>query len=63
MYSRTQNDSTKQKISQKMKQVHAQRSPEEKVQIAKKQSDSMKRIWANIPQHISMDDYLNVNDE
>lgn len=63
MYSRTQNDSTKQKISQKMKQVHAQRSPEEKAQIAKKQSDSMKRIWANIPQHISMDDHLNVNDE
>lgn len=46
-----------------MKQIHAQRSPEEKAQIAKKQSDSMKRIWANIPQHISMDDYLNVNDE
>ena len=57
MYSRTQKDSTKQKISQKMKQLHAQRSPEEKAQIAKKQSDSMKRIWADVPR-TTMDDIL-----
>lgn len=63
MYSRTQKDSTKQKISQKMKQLHAQRSPEEKAQIAQKQSDTMRRIWADIPR-TSMDDILlNEKDE
>lgn len=44
MYSRTQPDTVKQKISQSMKAVHAHRSPEEKAQIAQKQSLTMKAI-------------------
>ena len=63
MYSRTQKESTKQKISQKMKQLHAQRSPEEKAKIAQKQSDTMKRIWADVPPHITMKDYLGIDDD
>lgn len=63
MYSRTQKDSTKLKISQKMKQLHAQRSPEEKAEIARKQSDTMRRIWSDVPKHVTMADLLGSKDK
>lgn len=62
MYSRTQPDTVKQKISQSMKAVHAHRSPEEKAQIAQKQSLTMKAIWAEIPK-ATVDDILEEDDE
>lgn len=49
MYSRTQPDNVKQKISQSMKAVHAHRSPEEKARISQKQSQTMKKIWSEVP--------------
>lgn len=44
MYSRTQPDNVKQKISQSMKAVHAHRSEQEKEAIKQKQSQTMKAI-------------------
>ena len=45
-----------------MKAKHAQRTPEEKAAIAQKQSDTMKRIWADVPPHVTMNDYLGIDD-
>lgn len=62
MYRREQTPRTKEKISQAMKAKHAQRTPEEKAAIAQKQSDTMKRIWADVPPHVTMNDYLGIED-
>jgi len=58
MLRRKQSDSTKAKISQSMKQVHASRSEGEKEQIRQKQSDTMKHNWEQVPK-ITIDDILN----
>lgn len=49
MYSRTQPDVVKQKISQSMKAVHAHRSEQEKEAIRQKQSQTMKKLWSEVP--------------
>lgn len=63
MYSRQQSERTKQKISQAMKLKHAQRTPDQKAQTRQKQSDTMKRIWSRVPDHVSMDDFLGIPDD
>ena len=57
MLRRKQSDSTKAKISQSMKNVHASRSEGEKEQIRQKQSDTMKHNWEQVPK-ITIDDIL-----
>lgn len=49
MLSRKQTDATKAKISQKMKQVHAQKTETEKMMTRAKQSETMKQRWAEVP--------------
>lgn len=42
-------DSTKQKISAAMRQFHANKTAAQIQSTSKKQSESMKNYWANIP--------------
>ena len=42
-------DSTKQKISNSMKQVHSNKTAAQIQSTAEKQSQSMKNYWKNIP--------------
>ncbi len=57
MLRRKQSDSTKAKISQKMKQVHAGKTEAEKQATREKQSQTMKRNWQAIPK-VTIDDIL-----
>ena len=62
MLRRKQTDSTKAKISQSMRQVHAQKTEAEKEQTRARQSETMKQRWSEVPQ-TTMDDLLGVEDE
>lgn len=57
MLSRKQTDATKAKISQTMKQVHAQKTETEKMLTRAKQSETMRQRWAEIPK-TTVDDIL-----
>lgn len=57
MLSRKQTDATKAKISQTMKQVHAQKTETEKMMTRAKQSETMKQRWAEVPK-VTVDDIL-----
>ncbi len=57
MLRRKQSDSTKAKISQSMKQVHANKTEAEKEETREKQSQTMKQNWAKVPK-VTIDDIL-----
>lgn len=62
MLRRKQSDSTKAKISQKMKEMHAQKTETEKMMTRARQSEAMKQRWAEVPK-TTMDDLLDEEDE
>lgn len=57
MLRRKQSDSTKARIAQSMRDVHANRSEAEKEEIRQKQSQTMKQNWDRIPK-MTIDDIL-----
>lgn len=57
MLRRKQSDSTKARIAQSMRDVHANRSEAEKEEIRQKQSQTMKQNWDRVSK-VTIDDIL-----
>lgn len=57
MLRRKQSDSTKARIAQSMRDVHANRSEAEKEEIRQKQSQTMKQNWDRVPK-VTIDNIL-----